>query len=139
MTLAEQRTLLLAWQEYEAMVGRILPTFAARGLRDLGDDLDHMLICRSEVEEVLDKYPDAPELLGYRANLAGLDAELLLRRTEVVERLTEEHLARHRQRNGIPHSHWWCYLDELDREPRPGSGSGMNTRRSEPGGLTVQS
>ena len=135
----EQHALLTAWQEYEAMIERILPTFAARGLRDLGDDLDHMLICRSEVEEVLDKYPEAPELIRYRANLSGLDAELLLRRNDVLERLTGEHLVRHRQRNGIPHSHWWWYLDEFDREPRPGSGPERSTRRHEPGVLAGQS
>lgn len=106
-----------AWQEYDAMVTRILPRFIKDKLSDLGDDLDHMLFCRSEVEEVFDRYPEDAKLIPYRTRIVSLDALLLLMRSEVLARLSPQYFASYRRRNDISRSHWWWYLEKVDTEP----------------------
>ncbi|MCS6859921.1 MAG: hypothetical protein NZT92_06335 [Abditibacteriales bacterium] len=101
-----------AWQEYELMLTRILPKFIKRGLYDLSDDLDHALFCRSEIEGDFARYPNDPKLLPYRMKVVALDGDLLLMRKEVLARLSPQYLRSYRQRNAIPRTHWWWYLDE---------------------------
>lgn len=113
------------WDEYEDTVTRLLPRSILRGQFDLVDDLDHALFCRDLIEETFAQHPNEPALLAYRTRVLGTDADLILLRRGFFERYPLEAYRATRERAGVPRSHWWWYLDEvetaLEGEAVPGS------------------
>jgi hypothetical protein len=107
---------VVQWQEYETTLTRILPRSLLRLDPDLSEEINHLLFCRDALEEDFARFPDDPKLTTYRAKMAALDAELLLRRTEILAHYPARHYRAYRKRNLIPPSHWWWYLDEIEKE-----------------------
>jgi hypothetical protein len=107
---------LVQWQEYEATLTLILPRSLLRLDPDISEEINHLLFCRDAIEEDFARFPDDPKLTAYRAKIAALDAELLLRRAEILARYPVRYYQAYRKRNGIPLSHWWWYLDEIEKK-----------------------
>jgi len=106
---------LVQWQEYETTLTRILPRSLLRMDPDLGEEIHHLLFCRDAIEEDLARFSDDPKLTAYRAKMAALDAELLLRHAEILAHYPVRYYRAYRKRHGIPPSHWWWYLDEIEK------------------------
>jgi hypothetical protein len=107
---------LVQWQEYETTLTRILPRSLLRIDPDISEEINHLLFCRDAIEEGFTRFPDDPKLTAYRAKIAVLDTELLLRRAEILAHHPIKYYRAYRKRNHIPPSHWWWYLDEIEKE-----------------------
>jgi hypothetical protein len=106
---------LVQWQEYETTLTRILPRSLLRMDPDISEEIHHLLFCRDAIEETLVRFSDDPKLTAYRAKMAALDAELLLRQAKILAHYPARDYRADRKRHVIPPSHWWWYLDEIEK------------------------
>jgi hypothetical protein len=115
MTRKHFESFLVQWQEYETTLTRILPRSLLRMDPDISEEIQHLLFCRDAIEEDLVRFSEDPKLTAYRAKMAALDAELLLRHAEILAHYPARYYRAHRTRHSIPPSHWWWYLDEIEK------------------------
>jgi hypothetical protein len=101
------------FRDWEATLTRILPRAIAIGDPDISEDIPHLLSSRSGFEEDFERYGDDPKLFPYLLKMVTLDAELLLRRNDILRSWSLRSYRSWRKRNNMPRTHWWWYLDEV--------------------------
>jgi len=116
MSRKEFRHFQSCFQGWEATLTRLLPRAIAEGdlssISSIGEDIPYLLDSRSAFEEDFEKYGDDPKLFPYRLKMVVLDAELLLRRNDILRSWSLRSYRSWRKRNNMPRTHWWWYLDE---------------------------
>jgi hypothetical protein len=118
MSRKEFRHFQSCFQGWEATLMRILPRSIAIGDPDISEDIPYLLDSRSAFEEDFEQYADDPKLFPYRLKMVTLDAELLLRRNDILRSWSLRSYRNWRKRNNMPRTHWWWYLDEVREETK---------------------
>jgi hypothetical protein len=108
------RKFVKSFENYAIDLTRVLPYCLRVQDPIIGEEIDHILFTREVLEEIFERYPDDPKLMPYRLRMLSLDAELLLRRKDILANYPLKNYRRLRRQNHTPHAHWWWYLDEVD-------------------------
>ena len=116
MSIKQFREFQRAFHYWEVTLTRILPRSIAVGDPDISEDIPHLLDSRSGIEEDFERYVDDPKLFPYRLKMPALDAELLLRRHDILRSWSLREYRSWRKRNNMPIGHWWWYLDQVREE-----------------------
>ncbi|MCH8294235.1 hypothetical protein IH992_24400 [Candidatus Poribacteria bacterium] len=98
--------------DYRVTIETIIPACVQSQDEGLVDEIHHALDIRSELEEELKK---RPQLEKYRREIKSVDKALLAQR-ETLLKITGEGLPHYRKVCSRPQSHWWWYLDELEKD-----------------------
>lgn len=105
-------------KEYEITLTKIIPLCLKQGDEEIGMEIIHLLTCRDELQSDIERFSKEPQIVAYIDKIHELDRKLVLQKEIIFSHNTD--YRRWRERNSIPKSHWWWYMDVED------IGSGCN-------------